>query len=193
MGSQGFSMAATEPLRRRKVVLVGDGLTGKTSLMYRLLHQEEPLPMFTPTIIENSVVKQDVKGELIELMVWDTAGQEEYAKLRPLAYPNTDVVLILCTVENPETLQSIRDSWIREVGHYCPRSKKVLVVNKWDLRDQAQTRISDEDITAAVADLRMNAVFRVSAKTGENIQKLFKKVGELSLERSQRRGMCSVL
>ena len=48
----------------------------------------------TPTIFETTVKSMTLNGQEIELSLWDTAGQEAYDRLRPLAYPDTDVVLI---------------------------------------------------------------------------------------------------
>ena len=53
----------------------------------------------TPTVFETTVKSMNLNGEEIELSLWDTAGQEAYDRLRPLAYPNTDVVLLCFSIE----------------------------------------------------------------------------------------------
>ena len=50
---------------------------------------------------------QDVDGQQIELALWDTAGQEDYDRLRPLSYPDADVLLICFAVDSPDTLENV--------------------------------------------------------------------------------------
>ena len=49
-------------------------------------------------MFENYVTNVNFDGKLVELALWDTAGQEEYDRLRPLSYPESDVVLIVFSV-----------------------------------------------------------------------------------------------
>ncbi len=86
---------------RYKLVVVGDGACGKTSLLTVFDGNEFPVEHI-PTIFETKIatLKTDEEGaEDIELVLWDTAGQEDYDKLRPLSYPNSDVILICFSVD----------------------------------------------------------------------------------------------
>ncbi len=85
---------------RYKIVVVGDGACGKTSLLTVFNDGEFPTAHI-PTIFETDVatLRLEPEGEMVELALWDTAGQEEYDKLRPLSYPNTDAVLICFSVD----------------------------------------------------------------------------------------------
>ena len=84
---------------RYKLVVVGDGACGKTSLLTVFCDGKFPVEHI-PTIFETNVATLHLEGEgEVELALWDTAGQEEYDKLRPLSYPNTDVVLICFSVD----------------------------------------------------------------------------------------------
>ena len=49
------------------------------------------------------------EGRLVELALWDTAGQEEYDRLRPLSYPESDVILIVFSVDFPVSLANVQD------------------------------------------------------------------------------------
>ena len=54
----------------------------------------------------------------VELALWDTAGQEDYDRLRPLSYPDTDVILMCFSIDNPDSLENITEKWTPEVsGH----------------------------------------------------------------------------
>lgn len=54
----------------------------------------------------------------VELALWDTAGQEDYDRLRPLSYPDTDVILMCFSVDSPDSLENIPEKWTPEVSCY---------------------------------------------------------------------------
>jgi len=123
---------------RKKLVVVGDGACGKTCLL--IVFSKETFPeVYVPTVFENYVADIKVDGVSYELALWDTAGQEDYDRLRPLSYPDTDVVLICYSVDNPDSLENIPEKWVPEVRHFCPNVPFLLVGCKKDLRNHAQT------------------------------------------------------
>ena len=71
--------------------------------------------------------------------MWDTAGQEDYDRLRPLSYPDTDVILMCFSVDSPDSLENIPEKWTPEVKHFCPNVPIILVGNKKDLRNDPAT------------------------------------------------------
>lgn len=76
-----------------------------------------------------------VDGRPISLGLWDTAGQDDYDRLRPLSYPDTDVFLICFSVVNPNSYANVGDKWWPEISHHAPGVPKILVGTKLDLRD----------------------------------------------------------
>ncbi|VDN26688.1 unnamed protein product [Gongylonema pulchrum] len=76
---------------------------------------------------------------VVELALWDTAGQEDYDRLRPLSYPDTDVILMCFSIDSPDSLENIPEKWTPEVRHFCPNVPIILVGNKKDLRCDQQT------------------------------------------------------
>ena len=66
----------------------------------------------------------------VELALWDTAGQEDYDRLRPLSYPDTDVILMCFSIDSPDSLENIPEKWSPEVRHFCPNVPIILVGNK---------------------------------------------------------------
>ena len=117
-----------------KLVIVGDGACGKTCLLMVFRTDEFP-PDYVPTVFENYVKELNVDGKDIELELYDTAGQEDYDRLRPLSYPGSDVILVCYSVDSPNSYDNVKERWFPEVEQFCPRVPIVLVALKSDLRD----------------------------------------------------------
>jgi len=117
-----------------KLVVVGDGAVGKTSLLYVYNNGEFP-EEYVPTVFENVAKAATFKGKSVTLRLYDTAGQEEYDRLRPLSYPGTNIVLLCFSVAQRSTFDSISSKWAPEVRHYLPRTPTILVGLKTDIRD----------------------------------------------------------
>ena len=83
------------------------------------------------------------------------AGQEDYDRLRPLSYPQTDVFLICYSCASPASLANIKPKWIPEIEHHAPHTPKILVCTKTDLRDGPPAhgrRLTTYDEGAKVAE-----------------------------------------
>ncbi|CAO3645825.1 unnamed protein product [Cunninghamella echinulata] len=111
---------------------------GKTSLLTVFAHGKFPSGHI-PTVFDSYVKDFDVDGEHVELSLWDTAGQEDYDRLRPLSYPDTHVLLITFAIDLPDSLDNITEKWLPEVKKYCQGKPYLLVACKSDLRDDPTT------------------------------------------------------
>ncbi|RPD63551.1 ras-domain-containing protein [Lentinus tigrinus ALCF2SS1-7] len=126
-------MSAQNPIRR-KLVIVGDGACGKTSLLCSFALGEFPKE-YQPTIFENYVAEIRLDGKAVQLALWDTAGQEEYERLRPMSYSKSHVILIAFAIDTPDSLENVPVKWIEEVRSICgPTIPVILVGCKSDLR-----------------------------------------------------------
>lgn len=67
--------------------------------------------------------------------LFDTAGQEDYDRLRPLSYPQTDVFLVCFSVVSPASYENVREKWVPEIRHHCPSTPFLVVGTQVDLRD----------------------------------------------------------
>lgn len=76
-----------------------------------------------------------VDSKAVNLSLWDTAGQEDYDRLRPLSYPHTDVFLVAYSVTSPHSFQNVKSKWLPEIAHHAPGIPIILVGTKSDLRD----------------------------------------------------------
>lgn len=152
-----------------KLVVVGDGGCGKTCMLVSYAQGKFP-HIYVPTIFENYVTcVLAPNGKLIELALWDTAGQEEYDRLRPLSYPDADLIVICFAIDNLVSLQNIKDMWYPEVNHFCPGVPVLLVGTKADLELDI-----DPDLPIQLAT-EINAIgyIQCSAKTMFNVATVF--------------------
>lgn len=80
-----------------------------------------------------------VDGRPVSLGLWDTAGQEDYDRLRPLSYPQTDVFLICFSLVSPPSFENVTGKWVPEILHHAPNIPILLVGTKLDLREDPET------------------------------------------------------
>ena len=163
---------------RRKLVIIGDGASGKTCLLFAFSKGKFP-DRYIPTVFENYVANLEVNGIVYEIGLWDTAGQEDYDRLRVLSYPDTDVVLITCCVDSPDSYECVRDKWIHEIRHFCPNVPVILVATKKDLRNDPPPYIKRELQTTykegeeLAEEIGAYAFLECSAKTSEGVREVF--------------------
>ncbi|XP_057673371.1 rho-related GTP-binding protein RhoN [Corythoichthys intestinalis] len=123
---------------RCKIVVVGDAQCGKTALLHVFAKDCYP-ETYVPTVFENYTASFEIDKHRIELNMWDTSGSSYYDNVRPLAYPDSDAVLICFDISRPETLDSVIKKWQGETQEFCPNAKVVLVGCKLDMRTDVNT------------------------------------------------------
>eukprot|EP00032_Breviata_anathema_P000145 JZ548279.1.p2 GENE.JZ548279.1~~JZ548279.1.p2 ORF type:complete len:198 (+),score=29.56 JZ548279.1:28-594(+) len=128
-----------------KLVVVGDGAVGKTCLLISYANNKFP-EAYVPTVFDNYVVDISTPDHVIHLGLWDTAGQEDYDRLRPLSYPGTDVFLLCFSLTGPNSYENALAKWYPEITQHAPGVPIILVGTKVDLR---QTTPDSKDITTA--------------------------------------------
>merc|ERR1711884_142879 len=122
-----------------KCVVVGDGAVGKTCLLISYTTNKFPSE-YVPTVFDNYAVTVMIGGEPYTLGLFDTAGQEDYDRLRPLSYPQTDVFLVCYSVVSNPSFKNVKLKWIPEINHHAPGVPIILVGTKSDLRNDSETQ-----------------------------------------------------
>lgn len=164
---------------RAKLVVVGDGAVGKTCLLISFATDNFP-EEYVPTVFENYTARMQYKGETIYLALWDTAGQEDYDRLRPLSYPGTDVVLLCFSVVSEASYDAIADKWSPEINHYLADVPHILVGTKVDLRD------------AKIADPNVGEFECITKEQGEELAKEIGAVCYVEASAKTRKGLENV-
>lgn len=209
-----------------KCVVIGDGGIGKTCLLFSYAHQEfmaEYVPTVFDNFTVNIVVSADNQlhtGEVflssetnqtpkkrthrheeddktvISMALWDTAGQEDYHRLRPLAYPDTDIFLMCFSLTHPSSFNNIKSLWVPELQQYCPKTPFILVGLKQDLRraeftlnpeelllDLGQRHISNSAGKELAKEIGALGYIECSALSQHNVPVVFETAARLVLER----------
>ncbi|KAG2208605.1 hypothetical protein INT46_009147, partial [Mucor plumbeus] len=166
---------------RKKIVIVGDGACGKTSLL--IVYQNGRFPeKYLPTVFENYISRVDLDNKPVELALWDTAGQEDYDRLRPLSYFETDVVVICFAVDNMNSYQNVRDKWLPEVKHYCGNNVSLVLVGlKIDLRLDSSVTISHQQGLKLAKEIGAK-YGECSAKANINVKDVIKLAAQVAVK-----------
>jgi len=165
-----------------KCVVLGDGAVGKTCLLISYTTNAFPGD-YIPTVFDNYSANVLVDNTVINLGLWDTAGQEEYDRIRPLSYPQTDIFLMCFSVVSPSSFQNVRSKWAPELSHYAGETPVLLVGTKIDLRNDVRVveqlsykrlaPTSPQQGEALAKDIRAERYMECSALTQEGLKLVF--------------------
>ncbi|MHA1132190.1 MAG: Rab family GTPase [Candidatus Helarchaeota archaeon] len=159
---------------RYKVVIVGDGSVGKTTLILRYT-EKRFRESYIPTIGVQWVVKQlNYQESTVYLTIWDIAGQDKFKVMRGTFYDGSDAVIIVFDVTNLISFDHV-ENWLIEVQQFCDNVPFILLGNKIDL--VGARRVTQEMIKSLIQRYNL-PYFETSAKTGENVNDMFNKVVE---------------
>lgn len=159
-----------------------------------------------PTVFENYVTDCRVDGKSVQLALWDTAGQEDYERLRPLAYSQAHVILIGFSMDTPDSLENVKHKWADEATERCPGVPIILVGLKKDLRDdpvaqEEMRKRSQKFITSKAGEdmkelIGARKYLECSSLTGDGVDDVFEaatRAALLAVDKKDRAGCCVIL
>ncbi|XP_071742329.1 rac-like GTP-binding protein ARAC7 [Rutidosis leptorrhynchoides] len=163
-----------------KCVCVGDGAVGKTCMLICYTTNKFPTD-YIPTVFDNFSANVAVDGRIVNLGLWDTAGQEDYSRLRPLSYRGADIFVLAFSLMSRASYENVLKKWMPELRRFAPNVPVVLVGTKLDLRDDkgclADHMTSDAITYAEGEELRKQigavAYIECSSKTQQNVKAVF--------------------
>ncbi|KAA6377907.1 MAG: putative Cell division control protein 42 [Streblomastix strix] len=161
-----------------KLVVVGDGAVGKTCMLMSFTQNKFP-EEYVATVFDNCESLIVVDGKTIHLQIWDTAGQEEYDRLRGLSYPDTDAFIICYAVNDPVSLDNVEKKWFPEIKQYIARTPVILVGTKSDFRTTpgpGMKLVTERQAETLVSKLKLSKHVECSAKTQLNLTRVFETV-----------------
>jgi len=199
---------AEEEKTNVKLVVVGDGAVGKTTLLIRYVQDRVP-GQYIPTVFENYYKQVTYKGFNVNFGLWDTAGQEEYDRLRVLSYHETDIILVVFSIDQPTSLENLTAKWVPEVRLNCPGVPILVIGTKKDLRndkltvdslkENGKTPVTLEQAEKKRDEIKAIAYLECSAITGEGVGEIFNRALEEVLRRKgklaseKKKSKCTIL
>ena len=144
-----------------------------------------------------------IGDEPYTLGLFDTAGQEDYDRLRPLSYPQTDVFLVCFSVTSPASFENVREKWFPEVHHHCPGVPCLIVGTQVDLREdgavkeklakQRMSPVKREDGERMAKELGAVKYVECSALTQYKLKDVFDEVGPFQLNTSYKQPLLTMI
>jgi small GTP-binding protein len=152
-----------------KIILLGDVSVGKTSIATRHAKGTFDFKMISTVGVDHVISTMTVQDRPVKLLLWDTAGQEEFVSLVPMYARGTQVCIIVASIVDLVSLEHI-PGWEDRLRESGEDPAIIVAINKTDLLDGAPTTI--EKIRDEFGD-RYPRLFFVSARSGDSIHELF--------------------
>jgi len=172
-----------------KVVVVGDGAVGKTCMLISYAKNAFPNE-YVPTVFDNYSMNIIVDGKPYDLGLWDTAGQAEYDRLRPLAYPQTDCFIICFSVMARTSYDNVKDKWAPEIRHHSEKVPRLLVGTKVDMRTNSEEvaklkkpAIASEEGETLKREIKARKYLECSALTQQGLAQVFEEAVRLAVNK----------
>ncbi|GIK01120.1 rho GTPase [Aspergillus viridinutans] len=213
-----MELCGRQKVVQRKMVLLGDGACGKTSALNVFTRGSAARSIFFPTVYEPTVFGERilqlqsrysfvpdifVDNVHMELSLWDTAGQEEFDRLRALSYEDTHVIMLCFSVDSPDSFENVATKWIDEIRENCPGVKLVLTALKCDLRKDDELNDNPNAITfeqglAKAKEIGAVKYLECSAVQNRGIRETFYEAAKVALDvkpagSSGSKGQCIIL
>ena len=160
---------------KRKVLLVGDGAVGKTSVIRRFVvdnFADEYIATIGAKVTKKEMrVERGMTDYDVSMMIWDVLGQKGFNAIQSNSFMGSRGVVLVFDTTRPHTAESLRDYWVPMLQKVSPNAPRVIFANKVDLL--ANKAVADELASDLAYDLGCRH-YLTSAKTGENVESGFR-------------------
>ncbi|MDX1799182.1 MAG: Rab family GTPase [Candidatus Lokiarchaeia archaeon] len=158
-----------------KIIIVGEPAVGKTSLVKKYVSGQFAKD-YRSSIGTNIFIKKIEFNKIgtITIQLWDIAGQERWINMRRFYYVGAKGVLIVGDLTRKITFDQIQQFWVPDIKLYCEMAPIILIANKNDLKNE----VSEDEIEAIGREINAISTIHTSAKTGENVENVFKIISE---------------
>ncbi len=156
-----------------KVIIIGPGAVGKTSLLHRFVENKFSF-RYKLTIGADFLSKiiEYKPGTTIKLQIWDIGGQDRYKFLRSSFFDGANGALIVFDLSRWHTFEELED-WLKDLHEYAGKNIPfVLIGNKVDLIEKSD-ELSERESAQVFAKKEKTYYVETSAKTGENVEDAF--------------------
>ena len=153
-----------------KYIIIGDAAVGKSNLLLRFAQGDFKTEYQLTIGVEFGAKNIDLNNKKFRLQIWDTAGQENYRSITRAYYKNSVCAILVYDISNRESFEHI-SNWVEDCITQSPKTVfMVLVGNKSDLNEYRQVTFEEGQEMAKNNNMMF---FETSAKTGENVEKIF--------------------
>ena len=153
-----------------KFIIIGDSSVGKSNLLLRYLNDKFEDEYQATIGVEFGAKNLEINNINYRIQLWDTAGQEQFLSITRAYYQNSVCAIVVYDISNEITFTNVK-KWINDVRAQSPKNIYIMLVgNKIDLSDQR--KVSYEKGLEFAQSNNVNFI-ETSAKTGENVEKLF--------------------
>ncbi|KAL0207625.1 hypothetical protein P9112_012253 [Eukaryota sp. TZLM1-RC] len=164
-----------------KLVLLGEGRSGKTSLTVRFVNGS--FNDGQPSTIQATYLSKriELNSTPVTLAIWDTAGQERFHALGPIYYRDADGALLVFDITDLDSFEKAK-KWVKELRQFVGSIPITIAGNKKDLE---RSRAVEESTAKDFAESVKAVYIETSAKTGENVEDAFRSLAEKMVAQSE--------
>jgi small GTP-binding protein len=169
-----------------KIIALGDGAVGKTTMLLSYTTNTFT-DTYIPTVFDNYIANIVVDKEIYNLQLWDTAGQEDYDRIRPLCYASTDICLVCYSVINKTSFDNAIYKWKNELNANIPKTPLFLVGLKNDLRNTVENPVNEQEAYSLAKNYGFVDHRLCSAMTQDGLKELFEYAVKYAVENKNKK------
>lgn len=164
-----------------KIVLLGEGCVGKTSLVLRYVENKFNEKHLTTLQASFLTKKLNISGKRVTLNIWDTAGQERFHALGPIYYRDSNGAILVYDITDEDSFQKVKN-WVKELRKMLGNEISLCIAgNKIDLEKDRHVTVAEAESYAASVGAKH---YHCSAKLNKGVEEMFLDLAKNMIEKS---------